>query len=242
MCGRYVLTRVADDLIPLFGIEHVADQRPKPSFNIAPSEQIAIVLESAKEGKEGRRLESARWGLVPPFKKSLTDRPTPINATVERVPESGMFRGAFAKRRAIIPASGFYERRKTGDRQSFYIYPSREGELLAFAGLYEWWRDPAKADDDPARWVLSATILTHPPQGEMINVHDREPLYLSERVWADWLDPRTPGSKALLDYVQDASADVASRLTFRPIGPAWLPTTRGSKVDERSLIEAVAAS
>ncbi|MBL5973531.1 MAG: SOS response-associated peptidase [Candidatus Leucobacter sulfamidivorax] len=237
MCGRYVLTRVADDLVPLFGIEHVTEQRPRPSFNIAPSEQIAIVLESAKEGKEGRRLESARWGLVPPFKKSLKDGPTPINARVETVPTSGMYRGAFAKRRAIIPASGFYERRKTGDRQSFYICPSRKEELLAFAGLYEWWRDPAKADDDPSRWVLSATILTHPPQGEMLNVHDREPLYLSERVWADWLDPHTAGRRELLDYAQEASADVASRLAFRPIGPAWLPTTRGSKVDDSSLIK-----
>lgn len=241
MCGRYVLTRVADDLIPLFEIDRVAERLPKVSFNIAPSEQVPIVVESAKEGQEGRRLESARWGLVPPFKKSLKDGPTPINARVETVPTSGMYRGSFAKRRAIIPASGFYERRKTGDRQSFYIYPSGEGEILAFAGLYEWWRDPAKADDDPSRWVLSTTILTHPPQGEMVNVHDREPLYLSKQLWADWLDPQTAGSRELLDYAAEASADVAANLVFRPIGPAWLPTTRGSKVDDESLIEQVSS-
>lgn len=122
-----------------------------PSFNIAPSERIAIVLGSAKEGKKGRRLESARWGLVPPFNKSLKDGPTPINARIETVPTNGMYRGAFAKRRAIIPANGFYERRKTGDWRSFYISPSCKEELLAFAGLYEWWRDPAKADDDQSR-------------------------------------------------------------------------------------------
>lgn len=239
MCGRYVLARVADDLVPLFEVQHVTPRPPKPSFNIAPSEQISIIVESAKERAEGRRLESARWGFVPPFKKSLKDGPTPINARVETVPTSGMYRGAFAKRRAIIPATGFYERRKEGNKQSYFISPTREGELLAFAGLYEWWRDPSKADDDPERWVLSATILTHSPQGEMITVHNREPLYLSEQLWADWLDPRAPGSRELLDYAQEASADIAARLSFRPIGPAWLPSNRGSKVDEASLIQPV---
>lgn len=67
----------------------------------------------------------------------------------------------------------------------------------------------------------------------MLNIHDREPLYLSERVWADRLDPHTVGSWELLDHAQETSADKASRFTFRPIGPAWLPTTRGSKIDDR---------
>lgn len=186
-------------------------------------------------------MESARWGLVPPFKKALTDRPTPHNATIEKLTTSGMYRGAFAKRRAIIPASGFYERRKTGDRHSFFVHPSADDEILAFAGLYEWWRDPSKDDDDPTRWVLSATIITHPPQGEMVNVHDREPLYLSERLWGDWLDPHTAGSRDLLDFAQEASGDIAERLDFRRIGPAWLPTTRGSKIDNATLIAPSAA-
>lgn len=241
MCGRYVIARATADLVPLFEIEHAADDLPRPSYNIAPSQQVPTVLESAKEGHEGRRLEAARWGLVPRFKKSLTDKPTPHNATVEKVPSSGMFRNAFAKRRAVIPASGFYERRRS-DQQSFYVHPVDESEMLAFAGLYEWWPDPTKDDDDPSRWVLSTTIITRPSQGEMVNVHNREPLYLSSQLYSDWLDPHSKGSQELLDEVMDSSASVAADLAFRPIGPGWLSSHPSPRQNNPSLLNEVTPS
>lgn len=230
MCGRFVVARATAELLPLFDIDTAAEDLPEVSFNIAPTQQIPVIVDSLKT--EQRRLESARWGLVPPFKKSLKDGPTPFNARAEKLESSGMYRGAFASRRAIIPADGFFERRKLSDLQSFYITPA-DGSMLALAGLYEWWRNPA--DDS---WVLSATIVTHPPQGRMTEVHDREPLYLDDSMRDAWLDPTEPGDDTLLDAVAQSSAEVAEGLEFRPIGDAWLSTAKGQYVNSPELIAA----
>ncbi|MDR1710250.1 MAG: SOS response-associated peptidase [Propionibacteriaceae bacterium] len=228
MCGRFVLARASSDLAPLFDIAEIADDLPGPSYNFAPSEQIAIVMQPAEKP---RRLASARWGLVPPFKKSLTDGPTPFNARCEKLFTSGMYRFAMARRRAIIPVDGFYERRKA-DRQSYFATPS-DGGVLALAGLYEWWQDRA----DPERWVLSATIITRPPQGEMVLIHDRQPLYLAPRLYDDWLDPAAD-QRALLDAAMDLSGGVATALEYRKVGSGWLSAVPGQKRDDPGLIDA----
>lgn len=232
MCGRYVIARASADLVPLFEVTEVDENLPDPSYNIAPSQRIPVVAESAKT--PGRRLTPARWGLVPAFKKSPQDRPTPHNATVEKVPNSGMFRNAFASRRAIIPAEGFYERRRE-DHTSFYIHPG-DDQALAFAGLYEWWKDPQKDEDDSSRWLLSATIITHPAQGKMTDIHHREPLYLASELYDDWLDPHTRGNQELLDAVMAASTPVAESLEFRTIGPGWLSSHPSSRRDDADLL------
>lgn len=234
MCGRFVVARANSDLLPLFEIDSMGSELPEPSYNIAPTHRIPVILDSLKT--EQRRLEAARWGLVPPFKKALNDGPTPFNARSEKLGSSGMYRGAFASRRAIIPASGFFERRKKSDLQSFYITPS-DGGMLAFAGLYEWWRDPAAADDSPARWVLSATIITHPPVGQMAEVHDREPVYLAPDMWDAWLDPTEPGDDGLVAAARASSEEVAAGLEFREVGDRWLSTAKGQYVNEPALIE-----
>lgn len=232
MCGRFVVARANSDLLPLFDIDTAGDDLPEPSYNIAPTHPVPVVIDSAKTGE--RRLEAARWGLVPPFKKSLKDGPTPFNARAEKLGSSGMYRGAFKSRRALIPASGFFERRKLSDMQSFYISPA-DGSVLAFAGLYEWWRNPADSS-----WLLSATIVTHPPHGQMTTVHDREPLYLDRSMQDAWLDPNEPGSDALLDAVAKASAAVADGLEFREIGDGWLSTAKGQYVNSPELLEPAA--
>lgn len=228
MCGRFVVARANSELLPLFDADAAGDDLPDISYNIAPSQRVSIVVDSLKT--EQRHLAAARWGLVPSFKKSLKDGPTPFNARAERLGSSGMYRSAFASRRAVTPASGFYERRKVSDLQSFYITP-RDGSMLAFAGLYEWWRDPTTG-----QWLLSTTIVTHPPQGEMASVHDREPLYLADELRDAWLDPTEPGDEHLLGAVEAASAAVADALEFRAIGDGWLSTARGQYQNSPELI------
>jgi putative SOS response-associated peptidase YedK len=231
MCGRFVLARANADLVPLFGLDALADDLPGPSYNIAPSERIALVTESAKT--PGRRLAAARWGLVPAWYAAPAAGPNPFNARIEKLPVSGLYRGPFAHRRGIVPADGFYERRRA-DRQSFFVTP-RDGSPLALAALYDWWRDPAQPEGDPA-WLLTATIVTQPAQGAMVPVHDREPLYLTPDCYDEWLDPATPGGPALLAAAQAAATTVAAGLEFRPVGPGWLATTPGRKKDDPTLI------
>jgi len=234
MCGRFVLARANADLVPLFGLTDLDPGLPGPSYNIAPSEAIALVTESAKDPAAGRRLVPARWGLVPAWYASPAAGPTPFNARIEKLPTSGMYRGPFARRRGIVPADGFYERRRA-DRQSFFVTP-KDGSPLALAALYDWWRDQDRPDDDAAAWLLTATIVTQPAQGSMIPVHDREPLYLTPDFYDEWLDPATPGGPALLAAAQAAATTVAGGLDFRPVGPGWLATTPGRKRDDPGLI------
>ncbi|MCL2317308.1 MAG: SOS response-associated peptidase [Actinomycetia bacterium] len=253
MCGRFVVARATAELVPLFGIDEAGDDLPGPSYNIAPTQRIGIVVDrpshaatievaTSKDSTAddtsapvARHLVAARWGLVPSYATSLAAGPTPFNARSEKLTTSGMYRRAFAARRAIVPADGFYERRRIGDRQSFYIHPA-DGSVLALAGLYEWWRVPGAPDDDPARWLLSATIITRTPQGAMTAVHDREPLYLRPDLWDEWLDPAARGDADLLGAVMAASTDVAAALDLRPIGPAWGTTVPGQRRDDPGLI------
>ncbi|MDR1853119.1 MAG: SOS response-associated peptidase, partial [Propionibacteriaceae bacterium] len=159
MCGRYVLASSREELLDIFQIGVDEAQPVLPSFNIAPSQEVAIVVQP-----EARRLEPARWGFVPSYAKSLTSGPTPFNARDDKVLTSGMYKAAFAKHRAIFPADGFYERRKTGERQSFYIHPL-DSKILAIAGFYGWWRQPGI---EGAPWLLTATMVTRPAQGKMV--------------------------------------------------------------------------
>ena len=235
MCGRFVLARADADLVALFGVDQVAEALPAPSYNIAPSEPVKVVREA--DPPAGRRLEVARWGLVPSFYRSRSGGPTPFNARIEKVATGGLYRRAFAHRRLIVPADGFYERSREAGRPSFFVTPG-DGSILALAGLGELWRDPNQPQDQAAPWLASATIVTHAAQGAMAPIHDREPLYLTEDLWADWLDPATSGTPALLAAVEAASAEVAQRLVFRRVGPAWLTTVPGRKRDDAGLIAA----
>jgi putative SOS response-associated peptidase YedK len=92
--------------------------------------------------------------------------------------------------------------------------------MLALAGLYEWWRDPSKADTDPSRWLLSATTLTKDTAPELAHIHDRNPVLLTPETLDAWLDPNIVGDQALLDAVSSDSNLVAAEVEFHPVDAA----------------------
>ncbi|PZS25887.1 MAG: DUF159 family protein [Pseudonocardiales bacterium] len=153
-----------------------------------------VLERSEKDGPAvARRLRALRWGLVPSWAKDQKNGSRLINARVETLADKPSFRSAFAKRRAILPSSGYYEWQPIDvdgkvRKQPYFIHPT-EGGVLSFAALYELWPDPTKDDDDPLRWVWSTTIVTTDATGPAGEIHDRTPLILpSERIDA-WLDP-----------------------------------------------------
>ncbi|PJJ72174.1 putative SOS response-associated peptidase YedK [Diaminobutyricimonas aerilata] len=232
MCGRFAVIQSQDDLADLFEIERVAEDVPPPSYNIAPTERVPVVLESAKEGSEGRRLEGARWGLVPSFAKDISVGVRAFNARVETIATNGMFKTAYVKRRAIVPAAGYYEWQKLADgKQPYFLHPA-DGSPLAFAGLYEWWKNPADG-----QWLLSTTIITRPATGELEEIHDRMPLFLAPELWGDWLDPRSKPSEELVQHALDAGSRIGDGFELRPVGSAVGPTR--NKIDDPSLLEPV---
>jgi len=134
-----------------------------------------------------------RWGLVPSWAKDISIGSKMINARAETVSEKPAFRAAFARRRCLLPADGYYEWQQpppgsSGRKQPYFICRPDHGPL-AFAGVYELWRDRALPRDHPGAWLWTAAIITTTAPDELGEIHDRMPMVIDPASWADWLDP-----------------------------------------------------
>lgn len=227
MCGRYASTRSPEDLSGLFQATppdpgHVLE----PSWNVAPTDAVWAVLERAdrESGVLERQLRPLRWGLVPPWSKSVSGGAKMINARVETVHEKPAYRRAFAKRRCLLPADGFYEWEPVpasgsvkAYKQPYFIRPE-DGDVMAMAGLYEFWRDPAvAADDDPAAWWATCTIITTEATDAAGRVHPRMPLALAPADYEAWLDPSHQDPDALRALL---ATPAGGRLDVRAVSTA----------------------
>lgn len=149
MCGQFVITDYKAAIRDAFSIDETFQDEVKPSWNVAPMQGIPFVSEQLREGELVRRLEITRWGLVPVWSKDRKVGARIINARSETVTEKPSFRTATAKHRALIPANGYYEWQKNTDgwKTPHYLHGKDEDQLLGFAGLYEFWPNPTKAED-----------------------------------------------------------------------------------------------
>lgn len=189
MCGRFVVNESVKTALP----DLLADFEVPTSYNVAPTDAVLAV----RERHDIREAPLVRWGYIPSWAKSMKQRPQPINARLETVSTSGMFRTAFAKSRCIIPAAGYYEWvvLEDGSKQPHYIYDP--DKAIAMAGIIGAWPDPAKADDDPERWVLSTAIITRDAHVAPGEVHDRMPACLTPAAFGDWLSHDLDAESAL---------------------------------------------
>jgi putative SOS response-associated peptidase YedK len=185
VCGRYVSVSSPSLLAAHFGAEEVRTEDVEANYNVTPRAEVPIVAVS----RGVRVLDRVRWGLVPFWAKDLSIGDKLINARAETVATKPAYRRAFERRRCIIPADGFYEWRAeegSKQRQPFFIR-RRDGEPLAFAGVWEAWYDPNV--DAPTR-LRSCAIVTTIANEELAPLHHRMPVVLSAPVWGEWLDPR----------------------------------------------------
>ena len=193
MCGRYAASRSPDDLVEEFEVEERPEQVLPASYNVAPTQDVYAVVERPPRGEPDaeptRALHVVRWGLVPSWAKDPSIGNRMINARMETVAEKPAFRRAFAKRRCLLPADGYYEwyGETKGKKQPFFIRPA-DGGVLAMAGLYELWKDPNAAEgEDP--WLWTCTVLTTSAPDDLGRIHDRMPLLVEPKRYAEWLDP-----------------------------------------------------
>jgi putative SOS response-associated peptidase YedK len=181
MCGRFTQHYTwaeVHEFLSVFG----APRNLRPRYNIAPTTNVDVI----RLDREGRReLVSMRWGLVPFFwKKTLKEVPATFNARAETVAEKPMFRESFQRRRCIIPASGFYEwTGGKGDKQPHLFTAADGSPILALAGLWDRWRDPASGDE-----ILSCTIIVTNASQWMMPFHDRMPVLLAAKDFDAWLN------------------------------------------------------
>jgi putative SOS response-associated peptidase YedK len=194
MCGRYAASTRPEDLVEEFEVVQPPERVLPPSYNVAPTDQVYAVMERPPHGEPDaepvRTLRTVRWGLVPSWAKDPSIGSRMINARMETVGDKPAFKRAFAKRRCLLPADGYFEwyGETKGKKQPFFITPS-DGRPLAMAGLYELWRDRSKGDDDPDRWLWTCTVLTTSAEDDLGRIHDRMPLLVERERQAAWLDP-----------------------------------------------------
>ena len=222
MCGRFAVSDSVNESIEAFVLstgrkpqEWSADWESR--FNIAPTEQIPVLLDSAKTREV--RFERAHWSLVPSWSKTLKPGYATHNARAEVLFEKSTWKGPIKSHRAIIPASGFFEwTGEKGAKQPWFIHNPEE-PVLGFAGLYSWWLNRALAEDDPNRWTLTATIVTSDAVETLAGIHDRNPVILPEHMWEWWMDPSLVGDQAMVDEAVRAGVAAASELEFYRVAP-----------------------
>ncbi|NPC96121.1 SOS response-associated peptidase [Nocardioides sp. zg-DK7169] len=215
MCGRYASSRSPEELVEEFDVaETMIEAALEPDYNVAPTKEVYAVVERppSRESEEPprRQLRVLTWGLVPSWAKDPSIGNRMINARMETVAEKPAYRKAFAARRCLLPADGYFEWYATSEtgrngkpvKQPFFIRP-RDGGSLAMAGLYEIWRHPDKAEDDPARFRWTCTVITTDAEDSLGRIHDRMPLMVERERWHAWLDPRA-AQDSLLDLLTPA--------------------------------------
>jgi putative SOS response-associated peptidase YedK len=238
MCGRFVSARKRLELLEEFAVERdrVAEDR-NPDYNVAPTKRIYAVLDRTEQaddrpgkdakdqGKPLRELRLVRWGLVPSWAKESSGGSRLINARAETVAVKPSFRSAFAKRRCLIPADGYYEWQAGADKkdkkakQPFYIYRT-DGGILCFAGIYELWRDGSVPPDHEDAWLWTASVITTDAADEIGRIHDRTPMVISPQGWDDWLDPANNDRELLMAMMQPATSSGSGGLTSHPVSTA----------------------
>jgi putative SOS response-associated peptidase YedK len=207
MCGRYASARTTTDLAALLGASDETDESlAEPDYNVAPTKPVPAALVRGEQ----RRLVALRWGLVPSWAKDPSIGSRLINARMETVAEKPAFRAAFARRRCLLPADGFYEWAPPPPgrqaKQPWYLSPA-DGGPFVMAGLYEVWRDVQD------RLLWTATVITTEAADDVGHIHDRSPLTVPPEEWSTWLDPTSP-LEGLLDLLQPA---VAGGLSAFPV-------------------------
>ena len=207
MCGRYAAAKDPAALVEEFEVDAPPAEDLKPDYNVAPTKKVYLVVDRTMDERRERALVTGRWGLVPSWAKDEKIGSRMINARAETLAEKPSFKGLFARRRLLVPMDGFYEWRAPSApgaaKTPMFVHRS-DGGLLAAAGLWSTWRDPAEDD----RWLHSCTVITVTANVTMRPVHDRMPAFLAERDWAEWLDPGNHETDSLAHLLVPAPDDL----------------------------------
>lgn len=178
MCGRYTLSSTPARINVRF--EVTIDPAWEPSYNVAPGTEVLIIRADAD--RRGRIGEAAYWSFTPSWYKPGKPGPRPINARAEGLAGKPMFRSAFARRRCILPADGFYEWKTLVHGKQPWLVRMRDGEVFGFAGIYEPGNETTANRPSCAIVTTAANTLMQP-------IHNRMPVILERDDYDAWLHP-----------------------------------------------------
>ena len=213
MCGRFVSASPPDELARYFDVEQVAETVLDPSYNVAPTNDVYVVVETGGI----RRLDAFHWGLIPFWAKDIKVGQKMINARAEthrreerlqaRLPEAPLHH----PRRRLLRV----EEDPRPEDQAADVHPPhrrRADRLRRAVGAVEAARTTARTTT--STWVRSCTIITGEPNETVAPIHDRMPVMLPPSAWDDWLDPENDDVDTLGKLLVPAPA---SLITAHPV-------------------------
>ncbi len=197
MCGRYRLSRRKQIIEEHF--DSVSGEEDwSPRYNIAPTQPVPVIRQNPTQAR--RELSLMRWGLIPSWVKDMSVAAQMINARSETAATKPAFRDPLASRRCLVPADAFYEWKRAGKVMQPYCFEINDGELFAFAGIWDRWKDPS------GQWTKSCSILTTTPNAVTSAVHDRMPVILDRADYDVWLDPGMKNVEAVSEMLKPYDA------------------------------------
>lgn len=236
MCGRFTIVSPTNRIVSQFEVDEVDDSvgESGPDWNVSPRRMVLAV----RDHDDRRVLSRLRWGLVPGWAKDVAIGDRLINARAETLAEKPSFRRAFARKRCLIPADGFYEWAAVPvagakpRKQPFYVH-RRDDAPLALAGLWETWKVPEGTSlPTPDGWLRTCTIVTTDANAVLAPVHHRMPVVLERAAWDEWLDPDVDDVGALARLLRPAADD---RLVLHAVSTK----VNGSRANGPDLIEPI---
>ncbi len=211
MCGRFSMTNETNELITEFVAAGGEPEDWVKSWNIRPTDQIAIAVESKNTGQ--RKIRSARWSLARPRQPQLRGDYPNFNVRHETVVE----KFPYAVRRILVPANGFFEGRNAGGTSTPFYHFSTEHPLLALAGVQSYWVDPSKPRRGDSGFIATVAILTMDAIPRLAEIHPRNPLMIPKDQWDWWLDPKTPSDNSLMGAAAESSKVIAETIQFHQV-------------------------
>lgn len=195
MCGRFVRESTLQEIADAFGAGMPSFDL-LPSYNIAPSHEIPVIIHSGEN-----HIEICRWGFVPPWSKDPGIGVKLINARSESVADKPSFRKSFRSHRILIPATGFFEWKKQNNRKIPYFISLKSKKPFGFAGLCSRWAAPRQ------KQICTCTIITTEANELLKPIHKRMPVIIEKQNEKAWLDPSEHDSNRLLRFLKPYASD-----------------------------------
>lgn len=187
MCGRYQLGLAGKNKLfgYRFGVDEQQALKLKDNYNVAPSQIMPVVVKHSPN-----TIQMMLWGLIPHWSKD--GKSLVINARSETLSVKPMFKKLIETQRCIIPATGFYEWKRTTERKQPFYIGLKDKDFFGFAGLYDVWKNP-KGEE-----IYSYTIITCSPNKTLAEIHNRMPVILKKEDEEKWLNPDTVEEEKLM--------------------------------------------
>jgi putative SOS response-associated peptidase YedK len=224
MCGRFTRMYTWQELVALYRLSTPPWSNLEPRYNVCPTDTIDVVV----RGGDDHSLVPMRWGLIPSWwKKPLKEmKVATFNARSESVAEKPMFAESFARRRCLIPLSGYYEWLTTPEGKQPYYFTRRDRRIITVAGVHDGWIDPNSRE-----CLRSCSMVVTNANRFVLGIHDRMPVILESKDFEPWERGNAKDAAALMKPACDEF------LEMRPVSKR----VNSSRADARdaTLIEAV---